>query len=147
MPTQLVAVYRLVPEEWSFPMHDVDSLMRENNQKLKTYNGMFQDCGIPNSLAIVILLSWNKFLIWVRSRRCGCLITWFCYQLIAKSGNKTAAPSWPDPYISYFFFTIKDIEMAHCKSAPWPHSYQWRCWSLPASHWYIFTTKAIDGLL
>ena len=37
--------------------------------------------------------------IWVRSRNCGCLVTWFCYQLIAKPGNKTAAVSWPDPYI------------------------------------------------
>ena len=36
---------------------------------------------------------------WVRWRRCGCLVTWFCYQLIAKPGNKTATPSWPDPYI------------------------------------------------
>ena len=27
---------------------------------------------------------------WVRSRNCGCLVTWFCYQLIAKPGNKTA---------------------------------------------------------
>ena len=36
--------------------------------------------------------------IWVRSRRCGCLVTWFCYQMIAKPGNKTAAPPWPDPY-------------------------------------------------
>ena len=27
--------------------------------------------------------------IWVRSRNCGCLFTWFCYQLIAKPGNKT----------------------------------------------------------
>ena len=36
---------------------------------------------------------------WVRSRRCSCLVTWFCYQLIAKPGNKTAAPSWPDPYV------------------------------------------------
>ena len=34
---------------------------------------------------------------WVRSRNCGCLVTWFCYQLIAKPGNKTAAVSWPDP--------------------------------------------------
>ena len=34
----------------------------------------------------------------VRSRRCGCLVTWFCYQLIAKPGNKTATPSGPDPY-------------------------------------------------
>ena len=35
---------------------------------------------------------------WVRSRNCGCLVTWFCYQLIAKPGNKTAAVLWPDPY-------------------------------------------------
>ena len=35
--------------------------------------------------------------IWARSRRCGCLVTWFCY-VIAKPGNKTAAPSWPGPY-------------------------------------------------
>ena len=34
----------------------------------------------------------------VRSQRCSCLVTWFCYQLIAKPGNKTAAVSWPDPY-------------------------------------------------
>ena len=31
--------------------------------------------------------------IWVRSWNCGCLVTWFCYQLIAKPGNKTAAVS------------------------------------------------------
>ena len=37
--------------------------------------------------------------IWVRSRNFGCLVTWFCYQLIAKPGNKTATVSWPDPYI------------------------------------------------
>ena len=36
--------------------------------------------------------------IWVRSRRCSCLVTWLCYQLIAKPGNKTAAPPWPDPF-------------------------------------------------
>ena len=39
-------------------------------------------------------------IIWVRSRNCGCLVTWFCYQLIAKPDNKTAAVSWPDPNIS-----------------------------------------------
>ena len=37
--------------------------------------------------------------IWVRSRNWGCLVTWFCYQLIAKPGNKTAAVPWPDPYV------------------------------------------------
>ena len=30
---------------------------------------------------------------------CGCLVTWFCYQLIAKPTNKTATVLWPDPYI------------------------------------------------
>ena len=33
-----------------------------------------------------------------RSRRCACLVTWFCYHLVAKPGNKTAPHSWPDPY-------------------------------------------------
>ena len=37
--------------------------------------------------------------IWVRSRNCGCRVTWFCYQLIAKPGNKTATVPWPDPYV------------------------------------------------
>ena len=36
--------------------------------------------------------------IWVRSLNCGCLVTWFCYQLIAKPGNKTTPPQWPDSY-------------------------------------------------
>ena len=34
----------------------------------------------------------------VMSRRRACLVTWFCYHLIAKPGNKTGAPSCPDPY-------------------------------------------------
>ena len=42
-------------------------------------------------------------IIWVRSRNCGCLVTWFCYQLIVKPGNKTAVVSWPDPYVSAYF--------------------------------------------
>ena len=33
-----------------------------------------------------------------RSRKCACFVTWFCYQMIAKPGNKTGPPSWPDPY-------------------------------------------------
>ena len=33
-------------------------------------------------------------MIWVGSWKCGCLVTWFCYQLIAKSGNK---PHLHDP--------------------------------------------------
>ena len=33
-----------------------------------------------------------------RPWRCNCLVTWFCSQLIAKPGNKTVTPSWPDHY-------------------------------------------------
>ena len=36
--------------------------------------------------------------IWAGSRNCSCLVTWFCYQLIAKPGKKTAAVQLPDPY-------------------------------------------------
>ena len=46
---------------------------------------------------------WNQYVtnmdIWVRSRNYGYLVTWFCYQLIAKPGNMTAAVSRPEPYI------------------------------------------------
>ena len=40
--------------------------------------------------------------IWIRSHDCGCLVAWFCYQLIARPGNKTATVSWPDPYIHHY---------------------------------------------
>ena len=43
-------------------------------------------------------LSYPHKAIWIMSRNCGCLVTWFCYQLIAKPGNKTATGPWPDPY-------------------------------------------------
>ena len=45
-------------------------------------------------------------ILWVRSRNCGCLVTWFCYQLIAKQGNKAATVSWPDPYACVSFTQV-----------------------------------------
>ena len=36
---------------------------------------------------------------WIRSWSWGYLVTWFCYQLIAKPGNNIATPPWPEPYI------------------------------------------------
>ena len=62
------------------------------NMNLPCYqcrNSHYKDMGIP--------IPGKTIFIWVRSRRCVCLVTWFCYQLIAKPGNKTAAPTWPDP--------------------------------------------------
>ena len=46
----------------------------------------------------------SQIMIWVRSGRCSCLVTWFCYHMIAKPGNKTATPLWPDPYTFTFIF-------------------------------------------
>ena len=41
--------------------------------------------------------------IWVRSWNCGCLVTWFCYQLIVKPGSKTATVLWADPCSLWWF--------------------------------------------
>ena len=56
-----------------------------------------QHHNIPTNLLWSISFTVTIY-IWVRSWNCGCLVTWFCYQLIAKPGNKTATVSWPDPY-------------------------------------------------
>ena len=40
----------------------------------------------------------QEIMIQVKSWKCACLVTWFCYHLIEKPGNKTGALSWPDPY-------------------------------------------------
>ena len=47
----------------------------------------------------------RRFHIWVKPRNCGCLVTWFCYQLIAKPGNKTVAVPWPDSYLYHCVVT------------------------------------------
>ena len=44
--------------------------------------------------------------IWVRSRNWGCLVAWFCCQLIAKASYKTASVPWPDP-----FYVLKKISV------------------------------------
>ena len=41
--------------------------------------------------------------------RCGRLATWFCYHLIVKLGNKTAAHPWPDPYVIMFVHVMWDV--------------------------------------
>ena len=46
-----------------------------------------------------------KNIIWVRSWNCGCLVTWFCYQLIAKPGNKAATVPWPAHIILNIVYT------------------------------------------
>ena len=45
------------------------------------------------------LLSHNNWLLGSGRKGGLRLITWFCYHLIAKPGNKTGALPWPEPYI------------------------------------------------
>ena len=59
-------------------------------------------------------VSFLREYIWVRSRNCGCLVTWFCYQLIAKPGNKTTTVSWPDPYIDSNYWYISFTKYYSC---------------------------------
>ena len=91
------------------------------------FNGLAQDCG--NSIANAQELQqscakpwfdpdtvfWKGTSIWVRTRRCGCLVTWFCYQMIAKPGNKTAAPSWPDPLCILKSLISQTIKSFSCR--------------------------------
>ena len=84
---------------------------------------------------------------WVGSWRRGCLVTWFCYQLTAKPGDKTAPPPWPDP-----------SKGANC----WPVSISthWPLWDirkiLKIKHlhaifagniWCIFSETMLQGML
>ena len=71
--------------------------------------------------------------IWVRSWNCTCLVTWFCYHLIAKPGNKTAAVPWPDPYESVSRPVLVQIMACHLfnakpQSQPTPSYYELYPW-------------------
>ena len=67
--------------------------------------------------------------IWVKSWRCGCLVTWFGYQLIAKPGNnKTIDPNLPDPIpISEIIHWVEvhNIETFFHKIILPPHGIYW----------------------
>ena len=65
--------------------------------------------------------------IWVRSWNCGCLVTWFCYQLIAKPANKTATVPWPDSYSFLKVFWQYIILSNVCR---WDTIYQNVWWDL-----------------
>ena len=62
------------------------------------------------SLYATIVICVFQWKLQIRSRNCDCLVTRLCYQLIAKPGNKTAAVSWPDPYIQHM--TLRLIKEA-----------------------------------
>ena len=74
----------------------VNGLAQDCSNSIANAMELLHSCTKPSMCEITAFLFWPHWM-WVRSRNCGCLVTWFCYQLIAKPGNKTAAVSWPDP--------------------------------------------------
>ena len=80
-------------------------------------------CGWWWNCALVSSYLYSTCIIWVRSWNCGCLVTRFCYQLIAKPGNKTATVSGPDPYkvsilTLWFPFLYPDISVRETNACP-----------------------------
>ena len=80
-------------------------------------------CFTLDTPLLILTLYVSNISIWVRSRRCGCLVTWFCYQLIAKPGNKTAAVSWPDQYND----GIRGSLGSEYQQPWWSAWYTWSC--------------------
>ena len=71
-------------------LHTNDQLCQSNawEESRNIPTTLLPSCKAFDSLSVNVIIA-----IWVRSRNCGSLVTWFCYQLIAKPGNKTAAVS------------------------------------------------------
>ena len=94
-------------------------------------NTMFTLIYVPDSCTVAgtmftaisnVPLLHTMDIIWVRPRNCGCLVTWFCYQLIAKPGNKTVTVSWPDPYALIYNSSC----LMHCgRCSVYTHACSW----------------------
>ena len=86
---------------------------------------------VPTGLWIVSFELYHVMSIWVKSRRFGCIVTWFWYQLIAKPGNKTAAPSWLDPYHIWTSVCFSVLSMcgflwwSNLRGCSWLQQYPW----------------------
>ena len=60
------------------------------------FDWLFYQC--EEDIVFLVCDMWHTAICsWVRSWNCGCLVTCFCYQLIAKPDNKTDPVPWPDP--------------------------------------------------
>ena len=75
--------------------------VRRTTILVQTPPKLFGICLSQDAFGLILLIS--NMIIWVKSQNYGCLVTWFCYQLIAKPGNKTAAVPWPNPYTHKFY--------------------------------------------
>ena len=107
--SSIKALTSIIGRQWvyHFGSHCLDYSMVWDMLKLDCTIQSYQPCLLYHHKTLSHLFMWCfcwhtethlYYHIWVRSRRCGCLATWFCYHLIAKPGNKRTSPSWPDPY-------------------------------------------------
>ena len=96
--TSVTLTFDLWP--WSFAWPSLWSLVITTENCMMIQWQEHCEKGMTDVNALVLHLSRTNpsINIRVRSRNCGCLVTWFCYQLIAKPGNKTAAVLWPDAH-------------------------------------------------
>ena len=112
--------------------HSMTSLYRpplyKDHLTIKSTSQIGCQCGVG---------SYERIVIWVRSRNCGCLVTWFCYQLIAKLGNKTATVSWPDPYTLRWKCHFDEIFITGCTG-------RWHFDNFCCSQWWKFCQNDIS---
>ena len=95
------------------------------------------------------LIGWahtqNDPCIWVRSWNCVCLVTWFCYQLIAKPGNKTVTVSWPWPIYPSADFSVRPSPSFWFQI--WIYFVMEICIFEIISHSHLFSTKQCSRIL
>ena len=85
--------------EWG----STDRIFRPSWRKESVHAGKLSLALFVSYCAVIFVVK----MIWVRSRNRGCLVAWFCYQLIVKPGNKTATVSWPDrTHIALFWINL-----------------------------------------
>ena len=101
MRKQTPRVTRVVMSEVAKETPIALPIMSEKNEQVEVISSLVQVIwkSIYKKIRIEIHIA-----LWVWSQRCGCLVSCFCYQLIAKLSNNTVAPSWPYPYIVLHIF-------------------------------------------
>ena len=80
----------------------------------------------------------HAYIILVRSRWWRCLVTRF-YQIIAKPGNRTGVPSWPDPYPIFNANTVF-LELTLCFGIKFNGKYRFCDYIHDFDIWHDMTT-------
>ena len=88
-------------------------------------------------------LNQGRWYIRVRPRRCGCLITWFCYHLIAKPGKRQ--PHFCD--VTYMQLQENTFEMISARNQPFNSKLILSCLSNSVRNWLRYNNTILYQLL